>query len=392
MSDHGVTQILRALDVNVDPYVTAAAQSRARDIFTGEPPPALKPLPKHNKIQRVMPKDYSKSEPEVVAGLFGPKEFLRVNGAPGAGKTTIAVDLGVHISAMPSWRGRKVLNGAVLFIEFEGELNVRTRIEATCKNLGLRLEDLSIYAFYETLSLADRPAWLELLASILELMQEADLQFRLIVIDTQARATAGLDENSASDAAVAIRMIDEIRAATGAAVLLLHHLPHGGVRGRGSSAWLGAVDAEFILSRDAGGFGTIKCEKMRNRESPKPIHYRLKSEPIGFGPDGEIITGACAVPAETPAPEAKLSDYAEKVLKIVGDHERGILKADARKLFLASYPHDPDSGRTAFARSLAKLVNSGHVLNDGEKLQSVSNLDLSDSLDDLLEDNGRAIH
>jgi hypothetical protein len=40
---------------------------------------------------------------------------------------------------------------------------------------------------------------------------------------------------------------------------------------------------------------------MRNRPEPKPFYYRLKSVPIGCGPDGGLVTGACAVAADPPA-------------------------------------------------------------------------------------------
>lgn len=184
----------------------------------------------------------------------------------------------------------------MLIIELEGRANAQTRIEATCTELGLRLDDLPIFIMSDSVSLAIESEWRELLDGICKTDFGAPL--RLIIIDTQARASAGADENSASDTALIVRAIDEIRARTGAAVLILHHLPHGAERARGSSAFLGAVDCELIASRDERGLGTIRSVKMRNRADPHPVNYRLKSVPIGLGPDGELITGAATVEAD----------------------------------------------------------------------------------------------
>jgi hypothetical protein len=304
--ERAVLKLLQRHGIDTSAYESAAGLAEAQEAFTAEPPPGedIAPPPAARKrfsISRIMPLDHSIRIPEFMENWYGVGEFLRLNGAPGSGKTTLAVDQGVHIAAGLPWRGNKVQQGAVLFIELEGAAGLQTRIEATCTELGLRQNELPLYMITDNLSLAVEADAGDLLAEIIAAIPEMAAPLRLIVIDTQARASAGADENSASDAAIVIRAIDDIRAASGAAVMLLHHLPHGGDRARGSGAYLGAVDCELLGSRDDLGLGVVKCVKMRNRPEPKPFYYRLKSVPIGCGPDGGLVTGACAVAADPPA-------------------------------------------------------------------------------------------
>ena len=350
----------------------------AKEAFTAEPLPTDAPAPptaargKRFSINRIMPLDHSIRTPELIENWFGAGEFLRLNGAPGSGKTTLAVDQGVHIAAGIPWRGNKVTQGAVLFVELEGAAGLQTRIEATCTELGLRQNELPLFMITENLSLAVKADADELLAEIMAALPAMGGTLRLIVIDTQARATAGADENSASDAAVVIRAIDNIRAASGAAVMLLHHLPHGGERGRGSGAYLGAVDCEMLGTRDESGLGTVKCVKMRNRQEPKPFYYRLKSQPIGCGPDGGLVTGACAVAAVAPAKGSvnALKGNAAKAMETLIALTAGgavVTRAAWAAAFEVAYDGKGSDRSVAdiFNRKVADLVAAGRVTIDG---------------------------
>jgi hypothetical protein len=71
----------------------------------------------------------------------------------------------------------------------------------------------------------------------------------LVIIDTFARASVGLEENSASDVGKAIAKFDMVRRATGAGLIVVHHTGKGGSAGgaRGSSALNGALDTELLV-------------------------------------------------------------------------------------------------------------------------------------------------
>ena len=83
------------------------------------------------------------------------------------------------------------------------------------------------------------------------------------MLDTRARCTLGLEENSATAQGTAIDAADQIRAAAGCTVFGVHHSSRSGSAGRGSNAWDGAVWSD--LRMEGGGLeATIHCEKHKD--------------------------------------------------------------------------------------------------------------------------------
>jgi hypothetical protein len=96
----------------------------------------------------------------------------------------------------------------------------------------------------------------------------------LVVFDTRARCTQGLEENSATDQGRAIDAAERIQRASGATVLVVHHSGRAGEHGRGSNAWDGAVFSELRLT---GGDQRcqIHCAKHEDVPDGCDHHYRL---------------------------------------------------------------------------------------------------------------------
>src|SRR5699024_3028282 len=85
----------------------------------------------------------------------------------------------------------------------------------------------------------------------------------LLVIDTRARCTVGLEENSATEQGKAIRAAEMIQSANGCTVLAVHHSSRGGGAGRGSNAWDGAVWTDLRVEGDELA-ATITCHKHKD--------------------------------------------------------------------------------------------------------------------------------
>src|SRR4029077_10543892 len=101
-----------------------------------------------------------------------------------------------------------------------------------------------------------------------------EIQADLLVLDTRARCTLGLEENSATAQGTAIDAADQIRTAAGCAVLGVHHSSRTGSAGRGSNAWDGAVWSD--LRMDGGGLqATIHCEKHKEVAAGCDHHFSL---------------------------------------------------------------------------------------------------------------------
>jgi predicted transcriptional regulator len=69
---------------------------------------------------------------------------------------------------------------------------------------------------------------------------------------------------------------DRVRTATGAAVLILHHMNAGGERERGNTALRGACDTMFFL-RATGDTVTLTCEKQKDLAPFDRVNLRLQT-------------------------------------------------------------------------------------------------------------------
>lgn len=109
--------------------------------------------------------------------------------------------------------------------------------------------------------------------------QLARLDPTIIVIDTWARALAagGGDENSTADTGRAIANVEELRAVTGASVLIVHHSNADGSRERGNTALRGAADAMFSLTND----GQVRLENNKQKDGPLAPTFTGTLHPYG---------------------------------------------------------------------------------------------------------------
>src|SRR5690606_28789435 len=156
-----------------------------------------------------------------------------VYGPSGCGKTFLALDWALHVATGSYWHGNRVEAGPVLYIAAEGVAGIGRRVKAWLSHN--RIYDLSrhhpIHWLPEAVNVAEP-------ASVWGLIEVAEeLQPALIVIDTLARAIVGADENSAKDMGEVVARLDQLRRATRACVLLVHHTGKDTSAGaRGSSA------------------------------------------------------------------------------------------------------------------------------------------------------------
>lgn len=172
-------------------------------------------------------------------------------GESNTGKTFLALDMALHVAAGEGWHGSRVRRAPVVYVAAEGGGGLGNRL-AAAKADSPELIDKARGGFHilaEAIDLFDGACGLgvrDILNEIGGLIERPGL----IVIDTLSRAMGTGDENSAADMARLIRAVDELRRATGAHVMLVHHVGKDGAKGaRGSSALRAAVDTEIALTR-----------------------------------------------------------------------------------------------------------------------------------------------
>jgi hypothetical protein len=178
----------------------------------------------------------------LVDGFLVKESVVRLYGPPKSYKSFVMLDLAACVGAGMDWHGKKVVQARVLYVVAEGVRGIKRRVRAW---EALNKRAMTGVQFYDrAVQLGDRN-------DVSRLIRTAKRgNFEFIILDTQARCTVGLEENSASEMGVVVAALDVLKEVTGACVALVHHSGASGGRARGSTAILGALDAEFEVEAD----------------------------------------------------------------------------------------------------------------------------------------------
>lgn len=282
IGEHGLTyamqQTTRGLDYGMtEPWHVQAADVRdvipepdAIDLLLAE---MLKPS---EVIKRPAPKP-------LIRGLLNLDSESWIIGAPGSKKSFVALDIAGHVAKGLEWQGLAVTQARVVMIVAEGAGGLGPRLQAWEGTYGPMGDDVDILP--RPVQAASMKDWAVLVAAC------ARLQPGLVVLDTQARVTVGLEENSAKEMGVFIEAVRAIREVTGACVLTVHHTGRAGGDARGSSAIDGAQSTELKVLCEKGSLaGKLVSEKQKDMALAEdmPLHFRI--ETVGTDEAGYPIT------------------------------------------------------------------------------------------------------
>jgi len=156
----------------------------------------------------------------------------------------------------------------------------------------------------------------------------------MVIIDTQARVTVGLNENDAGQMGYLTDAVRAMRHATGACVLVVHHIGRDGRNARGSSAIDAAQDSELRVDRPekkserAKMTFTISSDKQKDRGEDGEWHCQMEVIKLGPHPTtGQEMTSLALKPYNPfdqpirPQPEyiENLSDNQRKIVRVLRD-------------------------------------------------------------------------
>lgn len=193
-------------------------------------------------------------------------------GAPGAGKSFVALDLALSVATFREvWFGRKLRGGPTVYALGEGLASLQRRVGAWA--WANPEAGNGPIAFCPRLpDLCDMGSVLDFVEAIVNRPVEMPA---LVVLDTFSRAVPGADENSAQEMSKAIASLDCIRTELSASVLCVHHTGKDRTKGaRGSSVISAAADAELQLER-VDGVHVLKPTKMRDGTLDQLLSFRL---------------------------------------------------------------------------------------------------------------------
>jgi hypothetical protein len=202
-------------------------------------------------------------------GIFPATSLLALCGAPGCGKSFVAMDLALSIAIGRQWFGQDVLMGSVLYVAAEGSAGMRQRLIAWKQHASVT-SVTGVGFVVETANLLQATDVEHVMRAIDTLPDEP----RLIVFDTLARSMPGGDENDTEDMSVVVDHIDRLRKLTSASVLVVHHTRKDSDTERGSSALRGGVDTLAFVREDEAG-RVLVCDKQKDSPPFEPLGFSL---------------------------------------------------------------------------------------------------------------------
>lgn len=210
-----------------------------------------------------------------IDGLIPEDGLIPIHGPPKQGKTFVAIDMGTCVATGEPFHGRKVAQGTVFYICGEGFRAIKQRFAAWSEARGVSLEGAPLFRSQCAVPLLDAES-AAMLSDAVAGLAAAHGSPRLIIVDTLARNFGDGDENSTSDMTRFIAAIDQLKAQwSGCSVIVVHHSGLADTkRARGSSALLGAADAEFRVESNATG-PALFCTAMKDAAPGPAMQFEL---------------------------------------------------------------------------------------------------------------------
>jgi hypothetical protein len=272
---------------------------------------------------KLVPFDQLRPSPEpayLIKGLIPRVGLVVVWGPPKCGKSFWTTDAMLHVALGWEYRGRKVMQGPVVYCALEGQDGYGKRAE------GFRQERLAEDAGPVPFYLV--PARMSLVKDNAALIAAIKLQLGetkpvAVVIDTLNRSLDG-SESKDEDMSAYVRAADAIREAFGCAVIIVHHCGVNGDRPRGHTALTGAADAQLAVERDAANNIVVTVEWMKDGPEGETVVSSLKLvEEVGLDAEGNKISSCVVVPVEGGATRStsnrKLSDRQRLALEALAN-------------------------------------------------------------------------
>jgi hypothetical protein len=285
----------------------------------------------------------------LIDGVVDAGTVTMLSGPFSTGKSFIALDWALSIASGTSWLGHDVRKGRVLYVSAEGAHGQAKRVRAwkLDRGPGAKTDD-NFSMIINPVQLGDP----DHLAVLLEDARDYDV----IVIDTVARCSVGLEENSARDMGQFIDALYKLRDAReecGTTVIVVHHTGHEKSRARGSSALPAGVDCAFITEADdPHTLVTLRSVKRKDGPPPAPVSMHLAE--VGDSVVIEEVESEFAEAYKAGADHAKVrADKEQALLDWLSQNEWPTERAVAQTLGMP---------RSSLQRLVQDLVGQGRVV------------------------------
>ena len=209
-----------------------------------------------------------------VPGWLPSDSLIAVYAAPGIGKSFYALTLALEVARGGEWVGTPLEETPVLYVAAERFTVLRDRAEAWSESTENPIPENLLWHGTRPAPQLTNPSHIAALVKLIEAEKVG-----LVVLDTYAMMTQGVEENSSKDTGVIMESLSQLRAATnGGAVVIVHHAGKDSSKGmRGSSAFLGAVDLTIEIASGGDGQISATVRKSNAGAEPMPEWYKIES-------------------------------------------------------------------------------------------------------------------
>jgi AAA domain len=297
----------------------------------------------------------------LISGLIYRDTLAQLAGPPGCYKSFLAVAASCSLAAGIDLGPFQVPEArTVVYAVAEGANGMAARILAWCE--AWNVEPALLFKRLHVLPLPIQLGEGVDVSEAAELVRELDAD--LLVLDTRARCTVGLEENSATEQGKAIEAAESIRRANSCAVWVVHHAPREGNAGRGSNAWDGAVWSDLRMKRE-GLHATVHCEK--HKDVPDGCDHQFFFVPHTVSPelmpdDKEEERRTLVLVQNEVWTGAVLANSRLKVLEVIRKTAppEGLTRPE-----LANFAKDIGVSKSSTYESVNELVREGLAKNVG---------------------------
>lgn len=189
--------------------------------------------------------------PELIEGILHRGSKLVLGGASKSYKTWTLLDLACSVATGSPWLGFETQKGKVLFVNLEIQapfIQNRVYEVLAAKNIAIKNGDLDLWNLRghvtDTASLYEK------------LIEQANSQYSLIVLDPVYKLLFDSDENSANQIAILLNGLEKVAVQSGAAIAIAAHYSKGNQsqkeaidRISGSGVFARDPDSMVVLTR-----------------------------------------------------------------------------------------------------------------------------------------------
>ncbi len=290
----------------------------------------------------------------LIDGVLPNNAFVVLYGAPGTGKTFVAISMALCLMIGHPWMGRRTRKIAVLYIAAEGASGFKVRIPIFRRRHEIPHTVKGMIFLNYAINFLDKAQVDHLIASI---KASGEIP-KLVIIDTLARCFVGGDENSSKDMGALVANVEKLQAALGATILVIHHSAKATNVERGSSALRGAADAMFCCERnkDSPDYLGFECIKMKEGEEFEKINLKLEKIAWNGKTSLAVASWTGAIPEQKN--NKALNENQEAALEILKTFgEKGATNAEWQK----SFREKTGKSESVFDRILRLLRTSAVV-------------------------------